>query len=306
MEQRNSLVTILGILLAIVAIAAIFFAVKHSNKVKQAKIDQMQIDSLVNVRTQLETELNSLNLQYSAISLENDSLKGSLESAREAIALKDEQLRWARRKAAKDIKAIQEEISVLRVNRDAMTATIDRLTEENKQLKTSNSELTEKLTASEAQNTQLVGQVGELEQANKLLEERSAILANTSFKATAMQVDMASKGEKTTFRAGKVRKIKVGFDLIDIPYEYQGEQNLYLVITDANGKPIEQGGQKVKVGADAQAIVIEPVETKLVNIGESQRLEFTHELMEKPRKGYIIVSIYADKGLIGSTIYQLV
>ena len=297
---------ILGILLALAAIAAIYFGVKHNAEVKEAAIRQAEIDSLVAVRTNLETELNSLNLRYSAIAMENDSLTGSLESAREAIAKKDEQLRWAQRKSANDAKALKDEIAVLQTNKEEMMATIDRLTSENEQLKMTNAELTEKLTASEQNNTELKGQVGDLERANSLLEQRSTQLASVAYKASAMQVNIAKKNDKTTIKAGRVRKFTISFDLVDVPEEYRGEQSLYLTITDANGVPITEGGQKVRVGSENQALVIEALESKNVNVGPSQRIEFSHELSDKVKKGFYIFSVYADKGLIGSTMYQLI
>ena len=305
-KRSNTIPIILGILLALAAIAAIYFGVKHNEQVKEAEIRQAEIDSLVAVRTNLETELNSLNLRYSAIAMENDSLTGSLESAREAIAKKDEQLRWAQRKAATDAKALKDEIAVLETNKEEMVATIDRLTQENEALKMNNAELTEKLTASEQQNTELKGQVGDLERANSLLEQRSSQLASVAYKASAMQVNVAKRNDKTTIKAGRVRKFNVSFDLVDVPDEYRGEQNLYLTITDANGVPVTEGGEKVRVGSETQALVIEALETKKVNVGASQRVEFNHELSDKIQKGFYIISIYADKGLIGSTMYQLI
>lgn len=305
-KRSNTIPIILGILLALAAIAAIYFGVKHNEQVKEAEIRQAEIDSLVAVRTNLETELNSLNLRYSAIAMENDSLTGSLESAREAIAKKDEQLRWAQRKAATDAKALKDEIAVLETNKEEMVATIDRLTQENEALKMNNAELTEKLSASEQQNTELKGQVGDLERANSLLEQRSSQLASVAYKASAMQVNVAKRNDKTTIKAGRVRKFNVSFDLVDVPDEYRGEQNLYLTITDANGVPVTDGGEKVRVGSETQALVIEALETKKVNVGASQRVEFNHELSDKIQKGFYIISIYADKGLIGSTMYQLI
>lgn len=305
-KKSNSLAIILGVLLGLAGIVAIYFGVQHNNEVKQAEIRQAEIDSLVTVRANLETELNAINLQYSAIAMENDSLTGSLESAREAIAKKDDQLRWAQRKAANDANAIKAEIATLESNKAELLATVDRLTKENDELKLSNADLQEKLSVSEQQNTTLKGQVGDLEMANKLLEKRTGELATSAFKASAMQVDIAKKNDKNTIKAGRVRKFKVGFDLVDVPEEYRGEQSLYLTITDANSVPVSEGGQKVRVGSENQALVIEALESKKVNIGETQRLEFSHELSDKVKKGFYIFSIYAEKGLIGSTMFQLI
>jgi chromosome segregation ATPase len=305
-KKTSSLPIILGIILTLVALAAVYFGIKHNQEVREAAIRQAEIDSLVAVRTNLETELNGLNLRYSAIAMENDSLKGSLESAREAIAKKDEQLRWAQRKAANDVKAIKEEIAMLETSKTEMQATINRLNQENETLKMSNAELTEKLNVSEQENTALKGQVGDLERANLLLEQRTSQLANSAYKASAMQVNIARRNDKATIKAGRARKFTVSFDLVEVPEEFQGEQNLYLTITDANGIAVSEGGQKIKVGSASQALVIEALESKKVNVGPSQRIEFTHELSDKVKKGFYIFSVYADKGLVGSTMYQLI
>jgi len=305
-KKSNTLPIILGVLLLFAAIGAAYFGVKHSEEVKATAIKQAMVDSLTLVRNNLETDLNSLNLQYSSIAMENDSLKGSLESAREAMLKKDEQLRWSQRKAANDANAIKAEIAVLESSKKEMVATIGRLEKENEELKKSNTELQEQLDASNQENNLLKGHVGDLERANLLLEQRTATLANSAYKTSAMQVDIAKRNDKTTIKAGRVKKFKVSFDLVGVPQEYQGEQTLYLTVTDANGVPVSDGGSKVRVGSDKQALVIEALESKKVNIGETQRLEFAHELSEKVKKGFYIFSVYADKGLIGSTVYELI
>lgn len=195
---------------------------------------------------------------------------------------------------------------MLETSKVEMQATIDRLNQENETLKMSNAELTEKLHVSEQENTTLKGQVGDLERANLLLEQRTSQLANSAYRASAMQVNIARRNDKATIKAGRARKFAVSFDLVEVPEEFQGEQSLYLTITDANGIPITEGGQKIKVGSASQALVIEALESKKVNVGPSQRIEFTHDLSDKVKKGFYIFSVYADKGLIGSTMYQLI
>src|SRR5690606_5657428 len=101
--------------------------------------------------------------------------------------------------------------------------------------------------------TTLKGQVSDLERANLLLEQRTSQLANSAYKASAMQVNIARRNDKATIRAGRARKFTVSFDLVEVPEEFQGEQSLYLTITDANGIAISEGGQKIKVGSASQA-----------------------------------------------------
>ena len=308
MEQNKSsnLPIILGVLLVMAAAVGIYFGLNHAQEVKKAAIQQQEIDSLLAIRTSLEGDVDRLNTEYSLIAIENDSLKGSLENAREVIAQREAQLRRAQRRAANDAQAIKEQIAALESDKSQLVSTIDRLKTENQELKEDNTELQEQLTASQEQNTNLQTQVGDLEMANTLLEKRTSELANSSFKTSAMQVNIAKKNDKSTIRAGRVKKLKVSFDLVDVPEEYQGEQTLYLTITDANGISISEGGEKVKVGNDQQALVIEALEKKNVNIGATQRLDFNHDLQAKAKKGFLIFSIYAEKGLLGSTMFQLI
>lgn len=304
--KKSNTTTILTVLLALATIAAVYFGLQHTKDVRKAEAQKTEIDSLIQVRSNLESELNSLNLQFSAITMENDSLKGTVTGMQEALAKKDQQLRWAQRKAATDAKELKEEIEMLRTTKSDLSMLVDSLSQENTSLKANNAELTEQLAVSMEKNTVLEGQVGQLENVNKMLEDRTALLASTSFKASAMQVDVVTRRDKSTIKAGRVDRLKLSFDLVDIPEEYHGEQGLYLTITDANMKPIAEGGEKVRVGMGQQAVVIEPVEKKVVNIGPSQRLEFTYNITEKLEKGFYILSIYADKGLVGSTMYQLI
>lgn len=308
MEQNKSsnLPIILGVLLIMAAAVAIYFGMKHTQEVKKAALQQIEIDSLIAVRTTLEGDVDRLNTEYSLIAIENDSLKGSLANAREVIAQREDQLRRAQRRAANDVQAVKDQIAALESDKSQLATTIDRLKTENQELKDNNAELQQQLSASMQQNTTLQSQMGDLEMANTLLEKRTAELANSSYKTSAMQVNIAKKNDKSTIRSGRVKKFKVSFDLVEVPEEFQGEQTLYLTITDANGVSITEGGEKVKVGANQQALVIEAIEKKKVNIGTTQRLDFSHDLQTKAKKGFLIFSIYAEKGLLGSTMFQLI
>ncbi len=305
-KSQRTMPVVLWILLALAGGIAIFFGIKQSQKAKESAMRQATIDSLDMVRTNLEAEVNRLNTEYSLIAIENDSLTGSLDNARQVIAQREQQLRRAQRKAANDVNAIKEDIAALEADKSQLMETISNLKSENDSLLRSNEELTERLAVSEEKNTQLVGQVDELEMANDILEKRSAELVNTSYKASAIQVNIANKNDRSTIRARKVRNFKVSFDLVDVPEEFRGEQTIYLTITDANGVPISGETEKVRVGENQKALVIEALEKKKVDIGESQRLELSHDLDEKVQKGFLIFSVYADKGLLGSTMFQLI
>ncbi|MDH3648221.1 MAG: hypothetical protein OEQ53_00975 [Saprospiraceae bacterium] len=305
-KKRNNTSTILGILLGIAIVAAGYFGYTTNEKNKQEQVMALEMDSLMMVRQGLETDLDRLSKEYEDIAIENDSLKGSLDNAREVIAKKEDQIRWAQRKAATDSKTLKEEIVTLEAARSGLTSTIEALRTENNDLKQANAELTEKVALFEEENAGLQVQVTDLNAANSILEKKAADLANTSFKASSMQVDIAKRNDKNTIKSRRVRKLNIGFDLVDVPEEFQGAQNIYLYITDSNGVPIEGGSGTVKVGSGDKSLVIEPIDVKKVSLTGSQRFEFTHEIIGKLKPGYYIASIYADKGLLGSTLFKLI
>ncbi len=296
---------LLGIGLVLAVLAASFFGYQWNAEKRSNAMLRTEVDSLETVRDGLMTEVNSLQLQYASISMENDSLRGSMFSARGVIAQLEEQLRRTQRRATTDATALRDQIGVLEGQVSSMQMAIDSLMRVNQELRSENETLKEALTAANTENVSLKGRVDELQMAKDLLERRTSQLADQAFRTSAMQVNVMRNNEKTTIKSGRVKRIKVSFDLVEVPEEYHGEQTLYLTITDANGNPVSSTADQIRVGRDRQSLVINVLESKKLNVKQSQRIDFTHDLDEKMKKGYVVISIYADKGLLGSTMYQL-
>ncbi|HPG07362.1 MAG TPA: hypothetical protein P5275_20655 [Saprospiraceae bacterium] len=305
-EEKNykNLAIILGALLAIAILVIGWLAWSGANKNKMISTQDQELDSLLTVRDGLIFDLDSMKTAYATAAIENDSLKGSLENAKELLTSKDQQIYRLTRKANNDAKSLRAEIANLQTAKSDLDAQITMLKTQNDSLRNQNEELQAQVAAYEIQTTELKGQVGDLEQANALMKQRASQLANQAFKASSMAVNYVKNNDKNTLKSKKVRKINVAFDLVDVPEEYLGPQNVYLYITNADGVPVGPGS-KVRVGEDARTLVIEAQDTKKVNIGPTQHLEFTYELAEKLKPGYYIASVYSDKGLLGSSIFQL-
>lgn len=304
-RNNNSLLGALAAILVLAIAGFIYFFVSNKKVAKEAERMEILVDSLDQVRSSLALELDSLNNEYYAIAIENDSLKGSLENSKEIIQQKDNQI-WSANKRARDADALRQQITDLEAAKNELASTITRLVTENEELKEANAELQEQVTTFKQENTDLQSQVSEMNQANDLMQQRMAQLIDASYKASGMQVEAMRSSGKSTIKARQVKKVNVGFDLIDVPEEFHGAQNIYLSITDANGLPVVAEAIKVKVGSEAKALVIESVDSKKVNIGNSQRIEFNYEVPAKLKRGFFVVSIYTGKGLLGSTILKLI
>jgi integrase len=134
-------------------------------------------------------------------------------------------------------------------------------------------------------------------------ELKRLTLAN--FKASGFQVEVEARKPKATATAGKARRVKVSFDLVDVPQEYQGLRPVYLVITDDKGVPIQGSNIQSKAVVNGASMDIMAVKAKDVNITATQRLSFTHELEEKLRDGFYRVSAFTDIGMLGASSFRL-
>jgi hypothetical protein len=78
------------------------------------------------------------------------------------------------------------------------------------------------------------------------------------------------------------------------------------VVTDEKGKPIAASNPTKKtINAPAGQVEIIAVQTKAVNLGLSQRLNFSYKLEEKLKAGNYVVAIYCDRGLLGVSSFRL-
>lgn len=305
-RNNNGTIGVLGALLVLAVAGLIYLYLQNRKITQQFEQQTVTVDSLYTVRDGLAREVDSLQTEYLAVAIENDSLKGSLENAKEIISDKNNQIWRTQRNAQRNAETLQAEITALQSSKEQLMTTIAALETENEELKQANVELTQQVETFKTENMNLQGQVQDMTSANQMLESRMSQLIDASFKASALEVDALRKNGKTTLRARQVEKLNVGFDLVDIPKEFHGNQSIYLTITNQNGvNPFENNTEVVKVGNQAQALVIEPIDTKKVNLNASQRIEFSYELQEKLDKEFYVVSVYSDRGLLGSTLLKL-
>ena len=138
------------------------------------------------------------------------------------------------------------------------------------------------------------------------MEEELKKLTLSNFKASAFQVEVERKKPKVTARARAARRVLVTFDLTEVPTEYHGIRPVYMAVTDKNGNPIQTDNPiQAKVVVNDQTMDLIAVKSKNVNVTESQRLSFTHDLSPRLASGYYRVSVYTDIGLLGSSTFRL-
>lgn len=257
------------------------------------------LNDLQQLKDDLSQEVDSLRMAYVSLAEENTALQGSLAEVESRLAKRDADLRAAKKQGASEVNNLRAEIQELLAFKAELEETIYAIKSENDSLRNVTGQLEADLSTVRADNEAL-------NRMNNTIQDELKRLTLANFKATAFQVEAERKSSKATAKSGRTRRIRVTFDLANVPSEYQGTRPLYLVITNESGVPITTESpiqaQSV-VGGQRMDLIAQ--EAKEVNVAESQRLTFTHELSDKLPSGFYRASVYTDIGLLGAASFRL-
>ncbi|MDX2070011.1 MAG: hypothetical protein SFV55_16410 [Haliscomenobacter sp.] len=257
-----------------------------------------ELSSLNELKEDLAAEVDSLESAYQTLAGENETLQGSLADAQSALARKDAEIKANRSNRLNEVNGLKGEIQQLLAEKANLEQVIGDLQAENQELKERTGQLERDLSTARTENTSL----GNL---NKTMQSELKRLTLANFKASGFQVEVEARKPKATASSGKARRVKVSFDLVDVPQEYQGLRPVYMVITDDKGVPIQGSNIQEKVTVNGTSMDILAVKAKDVNITATQRLSFSHELEEKLRDGFYRVSVFTDIGMLGASSFRL-
>lgn len=302
--MNNRTVSIVAIVLFLLTLIATIFLWTRNNKLQQSNETYIaEVDSLTNVKYELLGEIDSIQGAFERMSFRSDSLSGSLAKAEKTI----DELNRVRRKSAADLESLRNEINQLRSLKGDLEATVAQLQEENERLTVENEQLTVQLVESETRNQELTSMTQDLQEANQVLLDEMNRLKAASVKANGFQVDILRGSGKATISGRRADIIETSFDITEVPREYQGLHTVYLVISDANGTPIQSlNPVRARLTVNNEVAEIEAQQAKEVNLTTSQRLSFKHEIQERRlNPGYYRVAIYSDMGFLGSAGFQL-
>ncbi len=264
---------------------------------------QVTLDSLTQVKLNVERDLDSLSRDYSNLRTENENLQGKVSNTSSIIEQKEITIKQLKSSSSKNLKELQDQIAELQKVKTEYETIITVIRQENQQLREENERLTEENTQLKGDKEQLSGQVTDLA---KQLEEQIRKTQSATFKATSFRVEVERRNDKVTVKARKARELLVSFDLADVPASYQGAQKLYLSITDDKGNPIAAANPtKTTVYAPTGPVEIMALQVKQVMIEPTQRLSFAHKLEDKLKSGNYVAAIYCDKGLLGASSFRL-
>jgi len=294
----NSRIYSIIVTLLLLISAAIGWVFWDKSQKYQESLRQQEavVDSLLQVKQQLEQELEALSQDYANLRTENESLQGQIAQSATIVEQKEITIKQIKTDASREVKALEKQIDELKKIKTEYETIISLLREENRQLREENQRLTE-------ENTQLQGRVEDIA---KQLEEQIRKTQSALFRATSFRVEVVRRADKLTAKARQARELLISFDLVDVPASFQGPQRLYLVVTDDKGKPIPTANPiNATVYAPTGPVEIQAQQSKQVVLETTQRLSFTYHLEDRLKAGSYIAAIYCDKGLLGASSFRL-
>jgi predicted RNase H-like nuclease (RuvC/YqgF family) len=293
---------IFGVLfLAAVVFGGVFYS-KYNHSFTHANDLGTQLET---TRTQLQGELATLNTQYSDQIAVNDTLSSDLKS--KVAEVEDLKVRIA--KAKKELKSsqanneqIKSRLNQMEELKVALEKDIENLKAENSTLAQGNANLNMELTQTKDQVTTLNTQVMSLTSANEKLTSRLKTIAPAGFRADNFTVTSETKNNKITSKGKKIDEITVSFDLNNIPEEYQGSREIYLVLTEFNGNPVAAvPGKDVNLKVGDTPVKVHAADLEKVTLKERQSVKMSFEPTDDLTPGTYNVMVYADNGYLGST-----
>lgn len=303
MDSKKGLIILAAVLGLLLLLSLVFnFRQKgQSNDLEAENLETTEaLDAMTQLRDDLARQVDSLSQAYQSLAYENESLQGSFSNVQSQLSQAESALSKAKRSSAAEINDLRAQIQELMSARANLEGSIQAMQAENDSLRMRTGVLETDLARSAEENQQLNSM-------NQTIQQEVKRLTLANFKASAFQVDVQQRsGEKVTARSRRARRILVSFDLANVPGEYQGVRPIYLVISDQNGTPITSSNPiKATVSINGQPTDIIAVQGKDVNVADSQRLSFTHDLEDRLPAGFYRASVYTDIGMLGASSFQL-
>ncbi len=264
-------------------------------KIRQAETQQHEfvLDSLLQVKSSLESRLDQLEADFSDLRVGNDSLAQDLVEAIDMVAEKETIIQ----ENVREENALRKQVQHLQTLNDRYETIIAVLNQKNAVLTAENERL-------RGTTDSLSMQVSEL---GKRLESQIRQTQSAQYKATSFRVELERRNDKLSVKARKIRELKISFDLNNVPLPYRGNQQLFLVITDDRGLPVvSKNPIQETIKTEKGNVPIVAQATQFQNIIDNQRIVLIYALEEHLKKGTYVVSVYSDKGLLGVASFRLI
>jgi hypothetical protein len=236
-EQKSSnkkiLVGILGLLLVASLAGNVFQFFNTKEIIHEKLVTKLVVDSLTIRKERLEAEVKASIAQLDQFKGENVEMDSLLQIAYEKIDAQKKKINYLINEN-QDYQILQQRFAELKETTAFYLKEIERLKEENKILKSENTELAVKLDQTSTENKDLKGKV-----------DVASKLKVTTMSLKGLSVTNGGK-EKPTDKASKTERISISYTLDENPLAETGSHTIYFRIVNPEGFVLADAGQSVK------------------------------------------------------------
>lgn len=330
-ESRYTTI-ILSAVLGLSLLLGGFFGYKAYNLSTTNDLLSSEIGQLETAKEDLIADMEQLQSEYEVLMSEHSDLQTTFADANAEIELHNQNLASIKSRSSNS-SGLADEVIRLRGMRAEYAFILNELrqqaiilTDANVNLQDQNAELQKRLKKMKNQSELLAKQVFDMKytrsmaalnpiaqkEAKPLFASQEVLIEKGEKKEGAMvnnfTFNVTKKGDKPTGSHKRAKKIGIRFDVYNAKNEIDQNQEIFLVIKDANGMPVEvENPIKTTIHADGyqkEEIIAQQVMT--ANLKKNNTLKF--EILPKRKtlnEGFYRASIYSKKGLLGYDEFYL-
>lgn len=289
---KNKTTMILGIIIAVVVIIAVALIGFQGYKLSNVANENEQL-KLTNEQLQLANEFQSVNNEFAQYEnqtqiMVNDSLAEKYAAAKAKVEKLIAELNSEKKKSAKRIKELQDEIATLKGILRHYIAKVDSLSKENQGLRVENEEIKDK-------NRQLSARVASVSKDNEELNERMTLAEKLN--VTGVNMVALKKNGKVEKNITKATQLMVTFTIPQNNSTPVGEKTIYLRITNPEGDLLGNGGVFKFEGASVKCTSRLNIEYAGEEIGG---LKIYYDVNTTLNPGEYTVELFADNYRLAS------
>lgn len=295
-------------LFIVASIGAAYLYNDNNNLVESGLEQEQEIEALEVERENLQEEMMNIETSFQDKISENENLSNTLtERVREI-----ETLQWRLSDARKKLKSSQTKnseiisrLGQLEVLKSELERDIAALAMTNTELKSANDKIGEELKVTNEYAESLNEHLVYMSEKNSRLIERLYALAPAGFIAENFEVKTEKRNDKLTSKAKYTDEVKVRFDLNNVPKNFHGEEEIYLVLAKFDGQPVAQIPSKSINIVSKETFTIKAADIEKLELSNQQQLDMSIQTDKDLEAGTYNLMVYADHGFLGATSFQL-
>ncbi len=278
-KGSKTVVVILSVLAAILAIALAVIAVKDYKMVKELEQDKADLEQRIIV---LKSDFDNLQSDY-------DFINTQLDSSREEVAVLVDRIKKTEATNRRKMRQYEKELGTLRSIMKSYVVQIDSLN-------TANRRLADELSSSKKELAKATGE-------NKALNEKvenltSKVATGSIVKARGISAKAYNSSNKVTDRSSRVKRLAVSLSLVENELAKKGPMRIYVRAKDPEGNLLLDGeGASFKLNGE---MVAASASREIDYQGEEVDVIVYINNISDYVKGIYTIEVYSDKTSLGS------